>query len=177
MEKLKNFRDSFFILLVISHFFLWEVKLFNINFKFLILFAYIFILLDYKNFLNKFYNYKTLIFLLIFIHLYINAEEFSFYLFKTYFFLFLISCLVIFFKNEILLAFKKSFYLFNILLFLIFIFSVFFTKNYMNFDFVVDFFTDNKILFNENSHFAMISTSIIIFSLNEFLIKKKIFIY
>ena len=173
MEKLKNFRNSFFILLVISHFFLWEIKLFNINLKFLILFAYIFILLDYKNFLNKFYNYKTLIFLLIFIHLYINAEEFSFYLFKTYFFLFLISCLVIFFKNEILLAFKNSFHLFNILLFLIFIFSIFLTKNYTNFDFVVDFFTDNKILFNENSHFAMISTSIIIFNLNEFLIKKK----
>ena len=125
MEKLKNFRNSFFILLVISHFFLWEIKLFNINLKFLILFAYIFILLDYKNFLNKFYNYKTLIFLLIFIHLYINAEEFSFYLFKTYFFLFLISCLVIFFKNEILLAFKKSFYLFNILLFLILFFQFF----------------------------------------------------
>lgn len=174
MEKIKNLKHNFFILVIMSHIFLWEVQLFNFNLKFLILLAYIFVILDFKNFINKFNNIKILIFLLIFIHLYISSSDgFSFYLFKTYVFLFLISCLVIFFKNEILLAFKKSIYIFNIVLFLITITYIFLTNNYLNINILVDFFTNHKILFKENSHFGMISTSVIIFCLNEFLIKKK----
>lgn len=174
MEKIKNLRHSFFILLIMAHFFLWEVQLYNFNLKFLILIAYIFIIIDYKNFINKFYDPKILIFFLLFIHLYLSSEDgFSFYLFKTYSLLFLISCLVIFFKNEILLAFEKSIYLFMIILFSVIIFYTLFTKNYLSINFLINFFTIQKILFLENSHFAMISTSIIIFNLNEFLIKKR----
>lgn len=174
MEKIKNLKYFFFILFTTSHLFLWEVYIFNINFKYLILIAYIFIILDLKSFINKFYNFKIIIFLFIFVHLYLNSKNnFSLHIFSAFTFLFLLSCLVIFFKNEILLVFKKSIYLFVFIVITEIGFYTLFTKNYFNPTFLIDFFTLQKILFIENSHFAMISTSIIIFCLNEFLTKKK----
>ena len=117
MEKIKDLKYIFFILFTTSHFFLWEVYVFNINFKYFILIAYIFIIIELKSFIKKFYNFKILIFLFIFIHLYLSSKNnFSFYLFSTFTFLFLLSCLVIFFKNEILSVFKKSIYLFVFIL-------------------------------------------------------------
>ena len=175
MEKIKDFRYIFFILFIASHFFMWGVNIFNINLKFLILIAYIFIIVDYKSFINKFYDLKILIFLLTFIHLYLSSKDnFSFYLFKTFIFLFLLSCLVIFFKNKILLVFKKSIYLFVFILITTITFYTFSIKDYPNTIFLIDFFSIQRVLFIENSHFAMISASIIILFLNEFLTKKKI---
>lgn len=174
MEKIKDLKYIFFIPFITSSLFLWEVYVFNINFKYFILIAYIFIIIDLKSFIKKFYNFKILIFLFIFIHLYLSSKNnFSFYLFSTFTFLFLLSCLVIFFKNEIFLVFKKSIYLFVFILITAIVFYTFFTKNYLNPTFLIDFFTIQQVLFIENSHFAMISTSIIIFCLNEFLIKKQ----
>jgi len=175
MEKISNIKHNILIISFTVFVFLWDVTLFNFNLKFLILFTYILVILDYKKFINKFYDYKLLIFLFIFIHLYVSSEfSLSFYLVKTYIFLFLISYLVIFYKDEILLILEKSIYLFYLILILIFIFHIIFSKNYVNLNSLTDFFTLKKILFIENSHFAMISTSIMIYSLNELVIKNKI---
>jgi len=175
MEKIKDLKYFFLILVITSHFFMWEVNIFNINLKYLIFIFYIFIIVDYKSFINKFYDIKILIFLFIFIHLYLSSKDnFSFYLYSTFIFLFLLSCLVIFFKNKILLAFKKSIYFFVFILISTIIFYTFSIKNYQNTIFLIDFFSTQQVLFKENSHFAMISASIIIFFLNEFITKKKI---
>ncbi len=174
MEKINSIKYNIFILLLTVFFFLWDVFLLNFNLKFLILFAYLFVILDYKKFIKKFYNYKLLIFLFIFIHLYIGSDfNFSSYLFKSYIFLFLISCLVIFYKYEILLILENSIYFFIFILISILIFYTIFSNNYENLNYFVNFFNQKKILFSESSHFAMISASIIIYSLNKFVLTKK----
>ena len=174
MEKINSIKYNIFILLLTVFFFLWDVFLLNFNLKFLILFAYLFVILDYKKFIKKFYNYKLLIFLFIFIHLYIGSDfNFSSYLFKSYIFLFLISCLVIFYKYEILLILENTIYFFIFILISILIFYTIFSNNYENLNYFVNFFNQKKILFSESSHFAMISASIIIYSLNKFVLTKK----
>ena len=174
MEKISNIKHNILIVSFTIFIFLWDVTLFNFNLKFLILLTYILVILDYKKFIKKFYDYKLLIFLFIFVHLYVSSEfSPSFYIIKSYIFLFLISYLVIFYKNEILLILGKSINLFYLILILIFIFQIILSKNYVNLNYLIDFFTLRKILFIENSHFAMISTSITIYSLNEFVIKNK----
>ena len=174
MEKLsKNFDNILTLLLTFSLFF-WDSNYLGIQFKFLILLLFIFVLRDYKEFIVKFINYKVIIFPLIFAHLYYNSDlDISFYQLKVFIFFVLISFLLVFYKDNILLNFDRSILLFNLFLVLTFIIYFFFNENYENFFSLIDFFTKTKIIFVENSHFGMISASIIIYCLNEFLSTRK----
>lgn len=170
MEKINNKYQNLFVIIITIFIFFWDTKnLINLNLKFVILLGYIFVLNDFKNFCFNFFNYKSLIFVLIFFHLLFNNNfKISFYEIQTFIFLILISFLIVYYQKQILLCLKKSIFIFIIILALVYLAYFFYIDN--KFDYLpslVNFFNNKKFIFIENSHFAMIATSTIFYLLYE----------
>ena len=93
---------------------------------------------------------------------------FNLYNFKRYILSLLTVFLFIIYRQKIIESLKKSIYFFTLVLFLILTYLL--IKNTFS---LIDFFSIHKFLFIENSHFGMVSTSVFLYSLNEFINSKK----
>ena len=173
MEKLSLKFEICLLIALTIFLYLWDISIFNIQLKFSILILLLFIIKDINKFILTIKDYKILIFLLIFIHLYLNSNFLFFsYQFYSFIFFFMISLIIILYKSSFLLIIGKSIYIFQIFLVTVLIFS-FIILSDLKFSYFIDFFNNTNYIFKENSHFGMISASIMIYSLNEFLVSKK----
>ena len=172
MEKniIKN--NLILIISFSSFFFFWDYSILNVQLRFLILLPLITILFS-NYFLIQVFNIKFIIFLIIFVHLLLNVNKnFNFFYFASFFFLFFISIITMIYKDYILDNFEKFIYFFIVLLILLIIFYVF--ANYQMIDsyYVGNFFQLSKLIFKENSHLGMVVSSVIIFFIYKYSIKK-----
>jgi hypothetical protein len=172
MEKniIKN--NLILIISFSSFFFFWDCSILNFQLRFLILLPLIASLFS-NYFLIQVFNIKSIIFLIIFVHLLFNVNKnFNFFYFASFFFLFFISIIIKTYRDYILENFEKFIYFFIVLLSLSIIFYVFVNYQMIDSHYVGNFFQLSKLIFKENSHLGMVVPSVIIFFIYKYSIKK-----
>lgn len=170
----KNIIKNNWILIISfsSFFFFWDYSILNVQLRFLILLPLIAILFS-NYFLIQIFNIKSIIFLIIFVHLLFNVNiNFNFFYFASYFFLFFISIIIMIYRGYILDNFEKFTYFFIVVLILSIIFYVFTNYQMIDYYYVGNFFQLSKLIFKENSHLGMVVPSVIIFFIYKYSIKK-----
>ena len=176
MEKInKHFYNIAFVFFA-SFIFLWDFSIFGLQFRSFILFLFLLILLDVKKNLRNLFNYKLIIFPVIFLHLYYNlGPDLSFFDLKSFFVLCYLSILIFLYKDLFLLNIDKIILFFSFFLF-IFLAGYFFLNNSNLITVpIYYFFNTTNFIFKENSHFGMIVSSVLVYSLNKFLLKKNFY--
>jgi hypothetical protein len=201
----KNFKiKNYFIISVITFFiFFWEANAtigINFDFRYVILLIFIFLIKDvaedYKNKNYKFFYLSFSIFLFLITHGFFSRNILNFNFFLSVIFILYLFNVAYYYHNLILENKKNIIVLFVTIFFITILFTYFqnlshnpepfscgalknflpgkndFSSNY----FLIHFISSYEFLFMENSHFAMVSVSVIIFSLY-LIIEKKISIY
>jgi hypothetical protein len=164
-----------FNLILISSFtffiFLWDLSIFSLQSRFLILLPFIFFFLNFKFFFLKILNIKFLIiFLIIYFHQLYNINfVFDFYSSASLFFLVLISIITYLYKDYILNNFNIFFLFFFFILFILILTFIFINFNLLNLHYLGNFFQLSKVVFKENSHLGMIISSVILFNVYKFI--------
>ena len=202
---MKNFHiKNYFIISVITSFiFLWGTNVtigVNFDFRYVILLIFIFlskdIADDYKNKNYKFFYLSFSIFVFLIIHGFYSKTLLNFNFFLSIIFIIYLFN-VAYYYHHLVSENKKNIIFLFITIFFITILATYFKnpsgnpepfscgafKNYLpgkndflsNY-FLLHFISSYEFLFQENSHFAMVSVSVIMFSLY-LIIEKKISIY
>ena len=119
MEKInKHFYNIAFVFFA-TFIFLWDFSIFGLQFRSFILFLFLLILLDVKKNLRNLFNYKLIIFPVIFLHLYYNlGPDLSFFDLKSFFVLCYLSILIFLYKDLFLLNIDKIILFFSFFLFI-----------------------------------------------------------
>jgi hypothetical protein len=176
MEKINKQFCNITLILFTTFIFLWDFSIFGLQFRSLILFMFLLIFLDFKRKIHSLFNSKLIIFAVIFFHLYYNLEfDLSFSRLFSFFVLCYLSILIFLYKDIFLFNIDKIILFFSFFLF-IFLVGYFFLSYSNSIALpIYDFFNTTNFIFKESSHFGMIVSSVLVYSLNKFLLKKNFY--